>query len=156
MFNYPGEYVQLPWAVFSTTLGSMSNYPGEYIQLPRGVCSTTLLSLPWGVFPTTLGSISNYPGEYFSTIPGSIFNGPPSHIRPDNTVGALGPCPGLGPGPRAQKHRFSLGKSRFLYAGFTAAPRRERQLDASGRPTQQEPFARALGKRTRVFFAGLC
>ena len=53
IFNYPGEYVQLPWGVFSTTLGSMFNYPGESVQLPWGVCSTTL------------GSMFNYPGEYF-------------------------------------------------------------------------------------------
>ena len=52
IFNYPGEYVQLPWGVCSTTLGSMFNYPGEYFQLP------------WGVFSTTLGSMFNYPGEY--------------------------------------------------------------------------------------------
>ena len=67
MFNYPGEYVQLPWGVFSTTLGTMFNYPGEYIQLPWGVCTTTLgeyVQLPWGVCSTTLGSIFNYLGEY--------------------------------------------------------------------------------------------
>ena len=29
MFDYPGEYVQLPWGVFSTTLGSILNYLGE-------------------------------------------------------------------------------------------------------------------------------
>ena len=29
MFNYPGEYFQLSWGVFSTTLGSIFNYPGE-------------------------------------------------------------------------------------------------------------------------------
>ena len=46
IFNYLGEYFQLPWGVFSTTLG------GEYVELPWGVCSTTL------------GSIFNYPGEY--------------------------------------------------------------------------------------------
>ena len=51
MFNYPGEYFQLPWGVCSTTLGSMFNYPGEYFQLP------------WGVFSTTLGSMFNYPGK---------------------------------------------------------------------------------------------
>ena len=32
MFNYPGEYVQLPWGVCSTTLVSMFNYPGEFVQ----------------------------------------------------------------------------------------------------------------------------
>ena len=53
MFNYPGEYFQLPWGVFSITLGSIFNYAGEYFQLP------------WGVFSTTLGSIVKYPGEYF-------------------------------------------------------------------------------------------
>ena len=45
MFNYLGEYVQLPWGVWSTTLGSIFNYPGEYVQLPWGVCSTTLGSM---------------------------------------------------------------------------------------------------------------
>ena len=66
MFNYPGEYVQLPWGVC---------YPGEYVQLSWRVCSTTLgmeyVHLPWGVFSitlgvfsTTLGSMFNYPGEY--------------------------------------------------------------------------------------------
>ena len=59
MFNYPGEYVQLPLGVCSTTLGSMFSHPGEYVQLPRsmfnypgkygqlprGVCSATLVEL---------------------------------------------------------------------------------------------------------------
>ena len=35
---------------------------------------------------------------------------------------------------------------KFRCDGNAAAPRRERQLGPSGRPTQQEPFARALGK----------
>ena len=61
----------------------------------------------------------------------------------------------LGPkGPRTQKHRFSLGEPRFSIrrqlGGNSPATRRqrprERQLDPSGRRTQQEPFARALGK----------
>ena len=52
MIGRTGEYVQLPWGVFSTTLGSMFNYPWEYVQLPWGVCSTTL------------GSMFNYPWEY--------------------------------------------------------------------------------------------
>ena len=36
MFNYPGEYVQLPLGVCSTTLGSIFDSPREYVQLPRG------------------------------------------------------------------------------------------------------------------------
>ena len=74
MFNYPGEYVQLPSGVFSTTLGSMFNYPRGYFQLLWGVCSTTLWSifsylgeyfqLPWKVLSTTLGTMFNYTGEY--------------------------------------------------------------------------------------------
>ena len=75
MFNYPGEYVQLPWGVCSTTLGSMFKYPGEYVQLHLVVLSPTL-----GVCSTTLGSIVNYPGEYFlaqlpwGAIQGKSFN----------------------------------------------------------------------------------
>ena len=66
MFNYFGEYVQLPWGVCllpeeHVTLGSMFNYPGEYFQLP------------WGVFSITLGSIFNYPGEYFQ-LPWGVFS----------------------------------------------------------------------------------
>ena len=60
--GYLGEYCQLPWNVFSTTLGR-------------------IYQLPWGEFPIILGSIFNYPGEYvklpwgvFSTTLGSIFN----------------------------------------------------------------------------------
>ena len=64
MFNYPREYVQLPWGVCSTTLGSVFNYPGECVQLPSGVCLTTLgimfnypeecVQLSWGVCSATL------------------------------------------------------------------------------------------------------
>ena len=43
IFNYLGEYFQLPWGVCSTTLGSMFNYLGEYFQLP------------WGEFQLSLG-----------------------------------------------------------------------------------------------------
>ena len=32
MFNYLGEYFQLPWGVFSTTLGGIFSYPGQYFQ----------------------------------------------------------------------------------------------------------------------------
>ena len=54
-----GEYIQLPWGVCSTTLGSMFTtwgvcYPWEYVQLPWGVCSTTL------------GSMFDYPGIMFN------------------------------------------------------------------------------------------
>ena len=52
IFNYLGEYFQLPWGVFSITLGSIFNYPREYFQLP------------WGAFSTILGSIFIYPEEY--------------------------------------------------------------------------------------------
>ena len=76
MFNYPGEYAQLPWGVclnivkylgeyfylprgvYSTTLGSIFNYPGKYVQLPWGVFST-----PWiymKVYGTPLASILDY------------------------------------------------------------------------------------------------
>ena len=68
MFNYPGEYVELPWVIFSTTLGGMFNYPGDYVQLPQRVCSTT-----WGVCSTTLGSMFNYPREYFQ-LPWGVFS----------------------------------------------------------------------------------
>ena len=44
MFNYPGEYVQLPWGVYSTTLGNMFNYPGSMFNYPG-----ELKILPWGV-----------------------------------------------------------------------------------------------------------
>ena len=63
MFNYPGEYFQLPWGVLSITLGSIFNYPGEYVQLPWGVCSTTLGSMfkyPGGVCSTTLYSLPKH------------------------------------------------------------------------------------------------
>ena len=77
MFNYPREYVQLPWRVCSTTLGSMFNYLGEYVQLPWGVCSSTL----GGMY---LGSMFNYPGEYVQ-LPFccSLFRafGPPLEVR---------------------------------------------------------------------------
>ena len=36
MFNYPGEYVQLPSGAFSTTLGSIFNYPEEYQEAAGG------------------------------------------------------------------------------------------------------------------------
>ena len=70
--TYPGEYVQLPWGVRSTTLGSLFNYPRKYVQLPLGVCSITMgsmfnyhreyVQLPWGVCSTTLGSMFQLPG----------------------------------------------------------------------------------------------
>ena len=43
MFNYPGEYFQLPWGVCSTTLGSMFNYPGEYVSTTLGSKITNIL-----------------------------------------------------------------------------------------------------------------
>ena len=57
----------------------------------------------------------------------------------------------VGHGPWDPKTSISLKENQgFLYTGNSAATRRqrprERQLDPSGRPTQQEPFARALGK----------
>ena len=60
MFNYPREYVQLPWGVSATTLGSMFKYHVVYVQVPWGVCSTTLRSM------------FNYPGEYFQIPWGEI------------------------------------------------------------------------------------
>merc|ERR1711924_360109 len=100
MFSYPGEYVQLPWGVCSTTLESMLSYPGEYFQLPWGVCSTTLgsmfetpveyVQLRLGVCSTTLGSIFiyqrgmfNYPGEYVvcSATLESMLNYPEDYVR---------------------------------------------------------------------------
>ena len=64
-----------------STLGSMFNYLVEFVQLPWGVCSTTMGSifttlvsmLPLGVCSTTLGSISNYPGEYVQ-LPWGVFS----------------------------------------------------------------------------------
>ena len=64
MFNYPGEYFQLPWAVFSITLGNVLSCRWEYFQLP------------WGVFSTTLPSIFSYPGEHVQLPWGNILNYP--------------------------------------------------------------------------------
>ena len=81
-FNYPQEYFQLPWGVFSTTLGSIFNYLGEYVQLPW-----EYFQLSWGVFSTILGSMFSYPGENVqlpwgesSTTLGSIFNYPEEYV----------------------------------------------------------------------------
>ena len=49
MFNYLGEYFQLPWGVFSTTLGSTFNYPGECVQLPSGMCGVCVCVCAAGV-----------------------------------------------------------------------------------------------------------
>ena len=56
MFNYPWEYVQLPWGVCSTTLWSMFNYPGEYVQLPQGAFSGNFGGIGTVYLPT--GSLS--------------------------------------------------------------------------------------------------
>ena len=41
MFNYPMEYFQLPWRVFSTTLGSARETPPK-IEVPKVLCFTVL------------------------------------------------------------------------------------------------------------------
>ena len=38
MFNYPGEYIQLPLGVFSTTLGSIFNYPVVFGNIVKSRC----------------------------------------------------------------------------------------------------------------------
>ena len=52
MFNCPGEYFQLPWGVFSTTLGSIFNYPSPPPET-KVFCSVLKSSDPGtGHFPT--------------------------------------------------------------------------------------------------------
>ena len=55
--------------------------------------------------------------------------------------------------PRDPKTLIFLGKTKVFYTPATRRQRpRERQLDPSGRPTQQEPFAHALGNQRKNYF----
>ena len=50
-----------------------------------------------------------------------------------------------------EKHIVFIG---FLYDSIAPAPPRERQLGPSGRPTQQEPFARRSWEQEQRVYAG--